>query len=285
MELLSKVVPEDFNLYTLSDVHIGSLFCVEHKFKEVIEEIRKDKKALVYLNGDLIQGFIKNHKNHDYRDLVKGLETPIEQANHLIELLNPIKDKIIGIGMGNHELSCQKSAGDVTKYNICKPLEVPYGGYSATIEFNSKKRFLFKAFYHHGFGSINSKNRDPKRRREQNENALVDKLAQLGETDCAFMSIGHTHKLLIVKPEIDLLLTSKDKKIKQLYNAYDFETQTAGVIPINHRWYGNSGCFEVNKLKGVNGYAEMAGYAPSVLGCLKLEVRDGLITDLKAIYK
>jgi UDP-2,3-diacylglucosamine pyrophosphatase LpxH len=285
MELLTKQVKKDFNLYTVSDVHIGSLFCVEEKFKEVIQDIKDDKQALVYFNGDLIQGFTRNHKNWEHTSLVAGLETPIEQAEYLVELLKPIKNKIIGIGMGNHELDCMKRAGDVTKHNICKPLGVPYGGYKAKITFMNGKKFLFKALYHHGSSTINSKNRDPKKQREANENKLIDTLIQMGESDCAFMCLGHVHKILFVKPEVDLLLTSNENKIKQLYNAYDFETQTQEVIPINHRWYGCSGGFEINQKEGVISYAERAGYAPSVLGSIKLEVRKGLITDLKPIYK
>ena len=286
MELLQEAVKKDFNLYSVSDIHVGSLFCREDKVKEVIEEIRLDKKGLVYFNGDLIQGFTRNHKNWEHSSLVRGLETPLEQAKHLVDLLRPIRKKIIGIGMGNHELDCQKRAGDVTLHNICTPLDVPYGGYKAKITFRNEGKLLFKALYHHGFGSINSKNSDPKKRREANENSLVAKLMQMGHSDCAFMCMGHTHKILTVKPEVDVLLTSDEEdKIKQLYDVYDFKTQTQKVIPANHRWYGNSGCFEINELEGVNGYAEMAGYAPAVLGCLKLEVRNGLITDLKEIYK
>lgn len=285
MESLNQQVSKDFNLWGVSDIHIGSIFCVEEKFKEIVKEIEDDPIGLVYLNGDLIQGFTKNHKNWEHTGLVDGLELPIEQADHIVNLLRPIKDKIIAVGMGNHELPAQKSAGNITKSNICDKLEVPYGGYSSVVTFKNKRKFLFNAYFHHGFGSINSKNKDPKKRREANENALVNKMVEVGESDCAFMSMGHTHKIIVVKPEVDLLLTHKDNKTKQLYNAYDFETQTSDVIPINKRWYGNSGCFEINKLEGVNGYAEMAGYAPSVLGCLRLEVRDELITDLVPVYK
>jgi predicted phosphodiesterase len=104
----SKIV----NLYPLGDFHIGSSHFKDNELKEWVNVIAKDKNALVVIHGDIINNAIKTSVSDIY-DEVLNPEQAIDKA---VELMTPIKDKIIGITSGNHEDRTYKITGiDVMK--------------------------------------------------------------------------------------------------------------------------------------------------------------------------
>ena len=90
---------KELRIIPISDVHIGDKLTNYKLLKEVLETIKDTPNVYTILNGDLCNTALKNSKSDVYSDEL----TPMEQVLRLIELLEPIKDKILVIGTGNHE--------------------------------------------------------------------------------------------------------------------------------------------------------------------------------------
>ena len=54
MEIIKAVVPESFELYDLSDLHVGSPLCALDAIEEVIAEVARKKNARLIVKGDAI---------------------------------------------------------------------------------------------------------------------------------------------------------------------------------------------------------------------------------------
>ena len=87
------------SIFPISDVHFGAL---EHKEKEWLafcEMIQNTPNAYVILGGDLINNNIRSSVGSPWDDTIR----PREQKKRMVELLTPIKDRILCCVTGNHE--------------------------------------------------------------------------------------------------------------------------------------------------------------------------------------
>ena len=104
----SKIV----NFYPLGDFHIGSSHYKEQELKEWVEVIKNDEHALAVIHGDIINNAIKTSVSDIYDEQLN----PEQSIDRAVEIIEPIKDKIIGITSGNHEDRTYKITGiDVMK--------------------------------------------------------------------------------------------------------------------------------------------------------------------------
>lgn len=90
---------KELRIIPISDLHIGDKLTNYKVLKEVLQTIKDTPNVYTILNGDLCNTALKNSKSDVYSDEL----SPMEQINKLIEILEPIKDKILVIGSGNHE--------------------------------------------------------------------------------------------------------------------------------------------------------------------------------------
>ena len=90
---------KELRIIPISDIHIGDKLTNYKLLKEVLETIKDTPNVYTILNGDLCNTALKNSKSDVYSDDL----TPMEQILRLVEILEPIKDKILVIGTGNHE--------------------------------------------------------------------------------------------------------------------------------------------------------------------------------------
>lgn len=117
MKTLRIDLPEDFDeikIYPLADLHIGDKQCDMKSTIKLIDKIKNDDKAFVILNGDLINNATRNSVSDVYGEVLN----PTQQYEKCVELLGPIKDKILCITSGNHERRTYKDSG----IDICKLL-------------------------------------------------------------------------------------------------------------------------------------------------------------------
>lgn len=105
--------PTQFTFYPVGDFHIGNAACDLKKVENTIEGIAKTKNSFVILMGDLAENILPNDKRFNadeihprFKSFYKTL--PTEYLSYLVNLLTPIKDKIITIHDGNHEETLQK---------------------------------------------------------------------------------------------------------------------------------------------------------------------------------
>jgi predicted MPP superfamily phosphohydrolase len=104
---------KELDIIPLGDIHIGDPMFQDKLFNDKVYEIKHRPNALVILKGDCINNGIKSSVSNCYEETMK----PKEQRKYLVELLKPIKNKIIGAIEGNHERR-------TTKEVDCSPTEV-----------------------------------------------------------------------------------------------------------------------------------------------------------------
>ena len=115
MKVVKVDLPQNLKqveIHTLADLHIGDKFSNKEGIKERIEYIKNTPNAYCILNGDLMNNATKTSVSDCYAEEY----SPMEQVEMCLELLEPIKDKIIAITSGNHEKRTYNKEGiDITK--------------------------------------------------------------------------------------------------------------------------------------------------------------------------
>lgn len=116
-------------LVPLGDIHLGSPQCDIDKLVATVQFIERTDCVVIGM-GDLIEIATSGSVGAGWSEQVAN---PQFQVDAIVQLLRPIKDKILVSLSGNHELRAQKSAGlDIGKI-IADQLGVPYGGYSCFV--------------------------------------------------------------------------------------------------------------------------------------------------------
>lgn len=98
---------ESIKLLALADFHIGDELCNLKKIKSVLEEVKNGDNTFIILNGDLMDNATSSSVGNTYLSTL----TPTSQILKLCELLEPIKEHILVIHSGNHELRTLKNDG------------------------------------------------------------------------------------------------------------------------------------------------------------------------------
>lgn len=113
MQSISVALDKDLTeikIDSLADLHLGDKHCDRDSIRERIKAIADDPTAYVILNGDLINNATKTSVS----DVYEGF-TPEQEVKYAVNLLEPIKDRIISITEGNHEWRTYKKEGiDIT---------------------------------------------------------------------------------------------------------------------------------------------------------------------------
>lgn len=284
MRLFTRTMPDDFNLFLYGDQHVGTTLYYTDGWCSLIDMMHSSyhglpaSKNFGIHHGDTVEAICVDDRRFDIDTIDRSAIPPMVQADVAIEQNRALAGKTICFLQGNHEYTLSRF-GDLTSY-ICKQLDMPYGTNTAKLSFVAKDgTLIYKHFCTHGRKSISSTADDPRRRRVNMELILKRHLKHKAG-DCLVMSKGHTHKLLVCKPESDLYLTDDGARIKQVYTTSE---QTDGYIHPDHRFFVNTGSFL--KLYGddVSGYAERFEYDPVELGFCIVIVRDRKVIDVERV--
>lgn len=186
---------EQVRLHCLSDLHIGDALCDFNSICSKIESIKNDPWAYVLLGGDLLN----NSTTASIGDTYSEALPPMEQIAKAVELLNPIKDRIIAAWSGNHEYRSYKSDGiDMTRI-VCRQLGIedkyrPEGAF-VFLRFGTMKRKKSESrqMCYTIYGTHGSRGG---RKIGSKANALADE-ALICDADVFF--IAHTHQPLVFK--------------------------------------------------------------------------------------
>ena len=98
---------EYVQIHTFADWHIGDLNCISEEINRAIDEVINNDKAYVICNGDLINNATKGSKSDIYSEVLN----PMQAIDRLVNLLEPVKDKILMITNGNHESRTFRESG------------------------------------------------------------------------------------------------------------------------------------------------------------------------------
>lgn len=252
-----------FELMVLGDMHIGDELCDLDLVKEAINYVKNTKYCYCILNGDLINNALKTSKS----DIYKEQMTMEEEQDLLIDLLLPIKDKILVMATGNHEYRTSLTAGinplKAVAYALGIKDKLVEHSYVLTLEFGTA----------HGMKRLNNKyivygihgGSGGGRRAGATANALQDMAMIIPNADLYIHS--HTHTTI---------------NYTDLVFLYDYNTKR---LKEHQRTYYNANAF----LK-YGGYAEQKGYKPanrqpSVIIVNALRKKDGMkiVTDIGRI--
>jgi len=167
----------------LGDFHYGHQDCAVEELKKTINWVKEHKNAYVILMGDLLEISVENHlPGSMYTQEI----TPNQQRKDLIEMLYPIRGKILGAIDGNHERSRGWKLNSISPIEvITESLGVPYwgiGGYVVLNLWNGKKHQTYNLLVFHGIGSSIT------------PTYLIDKALNIYK-DVDLVAFGHLHNL------------------------------------------------------------------------------------------
>jgi hypothetical protein len=170
------------------DVHYGNTLCDIKAFKTYLNE--SDDKTYFFGGGDLLDSIVVTDKRYSKSMDKTETETIVDdQVSGLYDILKPYKDRIISLGIGNHEYTIVKNCSTNPIKRLCEKLEVPYAGYSSFFklifnENNSRGRTV-TFYYSHGYGGGS---------RTQGGNLTkFSKATTVFDADCYLF--GHVHQL------------------------------------------------------------------------------------------
>ena len=146
---------ETIKIKPVFDVHLGSKACDKKAFKEFLED--SDENTYFLFGGDTFDSIVVNDVRYRKSgDDTRGDAIVDELVDMGVEYLEPYKDRILGMGKGNHEDVVTRRCGTDLIARLCRRLGVRDLGYSGLLriqlhENNSRIRKVIIR-YHHGWG-------------------------------------------------------------------------------------------------------------------------------------
>ena len=170
---------DDVHLYIVSDVHVGAHGFDKKSFMRYVAQIRDDDKAVLEVLGDLIDNATQGSNGCVFSPRM----SPQKQIETVIEMLGPIKEKIIFFCIGNHEERRFRQTGNDPGYTMCLGLDC-----------------LDKYNYVHGFITVKVKGKTYKLYATHNIGKSESKLKTMARShpDCDIIIGGHIHQTKVV---------------------------------------------------------------------------------------
>ena len=151
----------DVGVIVLSDLHYGNPYCSVKHFQRTVDFIQKTDNCRCFLNGDLLEAVTKQSKGDIYQQKL----TPQQQRDDVLDLLLPIKDKVLGVTTGNHEQRIYNETGVDLTADIAMALKVPYRpegmlyklSFGGGNEWHKNKPYVFWGYISHGYGGARTR--------------------------------------------------------------------------------------------------------------------------------
>ena len=235
-----------FKLYPLGDLHCGTTFFAERAFKEIVREVKETKNALWVGMGDYGEFITSKDPRWDVGSLAKWVKqnnVAESQRVYIRDLLMPIKDKCLGLIMGNHENVIRLRNDQDIHLDLCHDLDVPNLGYSCFYHLIFERRgsnahHMVICHFNHGSGGA------------QTQGGRIMRLQrEIIANRAHIYAMGHLHDIKILPlPE---LRSTKNREVKN-------QTRIAAITGCWYKAYGDC---------DYPSYAEVKSYAPSDIGC------------------
>ncbi|MDD5220636.1 MAG: hypothetical protein PHV11_08725 [Candidatus Bipolaricaulis sp.] len=245
-------INEEFHVIPLGDIHLGSEACDESRFDYMCQWITKKKNVYVYGMGDYTD-LARAHDRYTIESQTAKSTQRImdriyrEESDKFIKKIAPFKDRILGLGEGNHR-GVLESGISTTQY-ICDKLNTKYLGYMSYFALNVKPRTRRNStiqivfLTHHGIGG-NGRLAGATINR-------VEKLERIAIADIYMM--GHDHQKG-VRP--------LSKFVPENSNGFKIRTKKQLLI--------TTGGFLKSYMPNMPSYGVRVAYAPADLGCAKI---------------
>jgi predicted phosphodiesterase len=241
----------------LMDLHYGAKACDLRAFKNFISN--GDEFTYYLINGDMWDAiYFSDTKRFAASGSDKtDQDDPIDNdVKEMAAILEPIKGKIIAVGMGNHEYQVLKRHHTNLSKRLADALGVPYMGYSywirlqmttvSTTEARGQGRTI-DFFIQHGFGGGT-----------RTEGGSVTKYAKHADRFlCDVYIAGHDHRLQYVRYPVLALSGSKQAKL----------ISKSKIVLLGGSWLKtyNQGTSTT--------YSELKGYPPGEIGGATIHIK------------
>lgn len=223
----------------ITDLHLGHKQANVPYFREFLKFIEETPNCVTILNGDLAETATKISVG---MSMFEEKEHFPEQMKILKELLSPLakKNKILGMGPGNHEERVANMIGINPMEMLAESLGVPYFGYQGFFRI-VVNGIIYKAAFNHGVGGGSTNGS------KTNSAEKMNKV--IPNADLYFS--GHTHGL---QSHSDII--------------YIMDDNSDTLIP-HKRTYVVGGSF----LEYWGGYSEMKVLPPAMTGSAYIQLR------------
>ena len=223
------------------------MFCAEDEIKKQIKKVKEDPFALWIGMGDYCEFITPKDKRFDGKAISEWVnkgDIAQSQEDKIVEWLDPIKKKCIGLLTGNHEESMRLQYNSEVHKHICKRLEVEDLGYSCfyLLKFSRLGNgavTTYKCHFEHGSGGA------------QTEGGLTMRLAKsIGAFSGNIYALGHLHAMKV--DSIPLLDINEHLEVKS-------SPRVGAITGCWFRAYFDN--------EGFPSYAELKGLKPTNIGC------------------
>lgn len=284
MKVINVCLPDNHEIVLEGDEHRGSFLFHEKGLQQCHDYIMDKKNRYVVKMGDLIEAITCDDKRYNPKTNSKGI---LNQLSDCLNMMVPIRNRILTILDGNHENTLSSRLGDNVAENWCYELnklgksQVHHGTYTCIVQVNDLKgNLMYKLYATHGRKTIGTSADDPQRQLS-NLRLILKRHLRDKMSDCIVMAKGHAHKLIITEPLMTRLTTSDSKG--NINVNYMESTFNSDYIHQDHRWYVCTGSFSKMYGDGISGYAEIAEYDPVDLGYAVIKVEDRNVVSVRKV--
>lgn len=256
MRVINRSLPnqyENIELYVLGDLHLEDKLCNMRQFEKWKREVLAEPNRYVITNGDLLDNATKTSIGDSYSARL----APNEAINKLVEILEPLKNRILCMTEGNHELRTAKKEGVLITERVARELGLKElyceGAYLIFLSIGKNRgrddrQTVYSIYGKHGSGGGGK------------EGSKVQKVADMQSTiDCDLYLHSHTHMASVFKTN---------------YFRSDYRHKMAIEIP--HTFVNT------NAFLGHGGYGESFGFKPANLDYPKI-ILNGTEKDIKVL--
>lgn len=113
---------DNIKIYPISDVHLGAMEHMEREWSQFCVDLMNEPNAYITLGGDLINNATRTSVSNVFDETMR----PREQKKIMVEMLTPIKDRILCAVTGNHERRSGKDVDDDPTYDIMTKLDLEH---------------------------------------------------------------------------------------------------------------------------------------------------------------
>lgn len=247
---------DTIEVFILGDIHEGSANVDYAALKRAVNDILESRHSkVVFLMGDLIEAIMPDDKRwepsavYDQYRLRDLKNLPFKQADNVCSILEPIKDLVVAIIIGNHEeVYIKKHFGDVYDHIAKKfPNAQKLGGcgfYRIAVDLGDAAARCFDFALKHGVSGGGKMMGYP-----------INKVRESFEFELAdFCIMGHGHRL-------------EAKRVR-----YHELNHTGDGILEKKMWYGMSGTFRRTYVMGHGDWYEQRGREEADIGYLRASI-------------
>ena len=118
--IVHKYPNVDIDIFPISDVHLGAAEHMTHEWESFCNGIINRPNSYIILGGDLINNTTRSSVSNIFEEVMR----PREQKKRMVEMLKPLRDRILCAVTGNHERRSVKDADDDPMYDIMCKLDI-----------------------------------------------------------------------------------------------------------------------------------------------------------------